>query len=216
IAYQYGQVDLETWHLVEIAELAVQCLSLALQTEGRDDEARRVLEKSLELNHGSVRLRRSLIDLHIKQGRDESAIDLADVIPVAAEGREPLRDAVRGACKAVQKDWMPALGYLQSAYVAGCRDPICLRWLAVTLLSNAQVDAVRPVLHEWQQVEPANAELRLYLAAIEQETSAEAVADPAERQFRVDQGTSAIEAVLPILPIVSQATSADAIAQPEA
>lgn len=215
IAYQYGQVDLETWHLVEIAELTAQCLSLALQTEDRNDEAQTVLEDSLECNHGSLRLRRSLIDLHIQQGRHVSAIDLADAIPLPAEQREPLRDAVRGACKAAQNDWTPALGYLQSAYVAGCRDPICLRWLSVTLLSNAQVDAVRPVLHEWQQVEPTNAELRIYLAAVEQQTSVEAAADSTERQFRVDPGTSTLEGVLPILPIVSQATSADSMTQPK-
>ena len=77
-------------------------------------------------------------------------------------------------------------------------------------------DAARPVLHEWQQVEPTNAELQIYLAVVEQRPSGEAADDTADRQFRVDAGTSTLAGVLPILPIVSQATSADSMAQPDA
>ncbi|HYW79506.1 MAG TPA: hypothetical protein VE890_08005, partial [Thermoguttaceae bacterium] len=65
------------------------------------------------------------------------------------------------------------------------------------------------VLDDWKQVEPTNAELHAYLAAIEQEAFAAEAGDTDERQFRVDQGTSTLEGILPIHPIVSQTTSAD-------
>ena len=225
IAYQYGQVDLETWHLSEIAVLTANGLSLALQTQGQDDEAQTVLEESLECHHDSLPLRRNLINLHIRHGREEQAIDSADPIPLPVDHREPLRDAIRGACKAAVKDWTPALGFLQSAYVAGCRDPICLRWLAVTLLSNGQTEAAKPVLHEWQRIEPASVELHAYLAAVEQEATAgqagsetasvDTDLEPIERHLRVDQGAITLEAASPTFPIVSQTTSIDSTAQPE-
>ena len=217
LAVTHGQVDLGTWHLTELAELAAHALSLALQTQGRDEEARRVLEESLGCHHGSSRLRRRLIDLHVKHGRSDEAIAVSDWFAIAADEREPLRDAIRGACRAAQGDWTPALGYLQSAYVEGCRDPICLRWLSVTLLSNGQIEPARPVLREWRQMEPANAELQAYLAAVEGTSgpadgkglAEQAASDSAARQFRIDPGTTVLEAAPPILPIISQATSAD-------
>ena len=94
------------------------------------------------------------------------------------------------------------MGYLQSAYVAGCQDPLCLRWLAVTLLSNGRTEAVLPVLHRWLEVEPNNAEARRYLEILTQPgQSAGAAEQPAtapvqqkadrQRQLRIDQGSAA-------------------------
>ncbi len=220
-AVKYGQVDLGTWHLTELAEVAADCLSLTLQAQEQDDEARQVLEEALGRHEDSIRLQRRLIDLHVKHGRCEAAIDRADRMAAPPEGREPLHNALRGACKGADEDWTPALAYLQSAYVAGCSDPICLRWLAVTLLSNAQIEAAEPVLLDWQKVEPANIELQAYLAALKQQKAAasQPATEPAAtdlpaddstgRRLRIDQGTSTFEAVPLELPIVSQTSSAD-------
>jgi len=219
-AVKHGQVDLGAWHLAEVAEVAANCLSLLLETQEKFEEARAVLEESLRGNPDSDRLRRRLIDLHVKQGRCDEALGLADRLAVPPEQREPLRNAVRGACRAAARDWTAALGYLQSAYAAGCGDPICLRHLAVTLLSNGQTEAAEPVLKQWQQVEPTNVELQAYLAAIEQHRGAAAgrqspspqqpVADFAERRLRVDQGTTTLEAAPPRLPIITQTSSVEA------
>jgi tetratricopeptide (TPR) repeat protein len=224
-AVKHGQVDLEVWHLAELAEVAADCLNLSLQIQGKDDEARRVLEEALQGNPGSIRLRRRLLQLHVKHGRSDEALRLAGQVPVGPQGCQPLGDAIRGACKAAKQDWTAALGYLQSAYVAGCRDPLCLRWLSVTLLSGGQAEAARPVLAEWQQVEPANAEVQTYLAALErqpgltpreeQPSEAEPPADSAGRQFRIDPGVPVSKVAAPQRPNVSETTAADISAQPE-
>lgn len=182
-AVKYGQVDLETWHLAEIAEMAVVCLSLTQQLANRHEKARASLVEAIHRFPDSVRVRRHLIDLCVKLGRADEALDL--VQPLVADGAlaDPWRNAVRGACMAARKEWLRALGYLQSAYVGGCRDPFCLRWLVVTLISNGQVDAAGPVLDEWLQREPRNAEAIAYRDRMEKDDSA--VADG--KTYRVDQ-----------------------------
>lgn len=223
LAVRHGQVNLQTWHLGELGEVAAGCLNLVLQLQGKDDQARGVLEEALENHPDSTRLRRYLIDLHVKHARCQPALDLVDQIAQRPEQREPLCDAVRGACQAAEQHWTAAMGYLQGAYVAGCRDPICLRWLSVTLLSNGQIDAALPVLNEWQQVEPANVEVQTYLAAIQQpqdvvpdERQASGQDRPKDldrRQLRLDPGGTVLETTPRQLPIVSQNTSADSTAE---
>ena len=211
VAVQYGQVDLEIWHLVELAETAAVCLALAQHVQGQHEEARAVLERCLERHPDSVRVRRRLIDLHVKAGRSEEALAQVELLPIRPQERAPLVSAVRGACEAAAERWTPALGYLQSAYIEGCRDPLCFRWLAVTLLTNGQIEAAKPVLLEWERLEPANRELRAYLAAIRQQR--EAVGDdqqPAdERYLRVDTGVAVMGGAAPQTPIVTQPTSGD-------
>ena len=144
---------------------------------------------------------------------------MAERLAESEDMRQPLCDAVRGACQAIQQQWTAALGYLQGAYAAGCHDPICLRWLSVTLLSNGQIDAARPVLDQWRQLEPSHAELQAYLAAIGQpEAAAPLQWQPSEqdrpddsdgRQLRVDGGATGVETGPLQRPIVSQSSSVD-------
>ncbi len=228
-AVKYGQVDLETWHLTELPEIAATCQHLTLQIEDKDDQARQVLEEALERHPDSTRLRRHLIDLYIKQGRPEEAVASADRLPGSPEERLALQDAIRGACKAANQEWMGALALLQAALTAGCSDPICLRWLAVTLLSNGQLGAAAPVLQLWEQVEPANVELQAYLDVIKQQktTPPESPAqpqpiqpqpiqpqpiqpEPSDRRLRFDMQTTVMEASPPTYPIVSQNASSEA------
>ena len=218
-ALRYGQVDLATWHLKELAEVAAVCLSLTLQLQGSHELALGVLQEALERHADSPRVVRHLIDLHAQHGRCDEALAVAGRLPLAPDQLGLLGAAIRGACKAVEKDWTAALGYLQSAYVAGCHDPFLLRWLSVTLLSNGQIEAAEPVLSHWHQLEPNSAELRTYMAALrqfgeatparQQPAAEQAPGRAGERQFRIDQRTAVPPITLPVSPIATQTLSAD-------
>ncbi|MGQ9574181.1 MAG: tetratricopeptide repeat-containing glycosyltransferase [Thermoguttaceae bacterium] len=211
IAVKYGQVNLETWHLREVRQVAAACLSLVLQLSGQDEAARNVLEGALADHPDSVRLRRYLLDLHVKHGRTQEALDTADRLPVTSQGREALRNAVKGACCAARHEWLAALGYLQSAMAAGCSDPLCLRWLTITLLSNGQPEAAMPVLRLWTEIEPNNQELRAYVAACQtalapaqERPGALTAAEPASVWHRIDPGTTVLQVSPFPMPVISQ------------
>ena len=218
-ALQHGQIDPRTWHLCNLADITLDCLSLVLQVQGKDEEALSLLKEGLACDGDSIRLRRRLLELHTKLGHSDEAVELVRQFPEPPEGHGPLLDAVRGACMAATHNWTPALGCLQSAYVAGCRDPLCLRWLAVTLLSNGQIEAAEPVLREWHELEPTDPELLRYLEAFRQhrQSAATATEQPADasggelpdQQYRVDSGTGVLSASPPQLPVIAQASSLD-------
>ena len=168
LAVGHGQVDPQTWHLSEIGEVSSSCLSLTQQLMGEEDAARASLEEALIRFPNSIRLRRQLLNVLINQGAAEAAMAEFNRLPATMPMREALRCAVRGALLGSQKNWMAALPYLKTAYTAGCRDVICLRWLSVVLLSTGDVAGALPILQEWKMVEPQNAELQAYLAAAEQ------------------------------------------------
>jgi tetratricopeptide (TPR) repeat protein len=209
VAMEHGQINLETWHLADIDEMAASCLSLTLQLQKKDDEAVQVLETVLSGDNRSPRLCRQLLNLYAKHAREQEALALVERLPMGREQQGPMREAVRGAVRSAKQDWTAALGYLQSAYVAGCHDPFCLRWLAVTLLSNGEIAAALPVLQHWRQVEPGNAELAMYLKAIADRMQAaakeEAPTEPA-RQVRFDVPASMANFNLPTSHSAPQAT----------
>jgi len=222
-AIELGQVNLEAWHLAELPDVAASCLALVLQTRGEDDEACRVLDDALARSPGSVRIRRQLVELNVKQRRCEEALRAAEGL-AAGDDRRWLAEAVRGACRAAAKEWTAALALLQGAYVAGCRDPLCLRWLAVTLLSNGAVEAAAPVLEEWQQADPLNPEVQTYLDVVRErratgdseatsatQTAATGAPGGADDQgrYRVDFGSGSNEPSPPFFPVVSRICSAD-------
>jgi Flp pilus assembly protein TadD len=216
-AHRFGMVDLETWHLRELAEVAAVCLGITLQLQGRHAEARHAMEESLRQHPGSARIRRHLIDLHIAQGETDEAVRLADQLPLGAGQRKALRDAVRGACRASRSDWTAALAYLQSAYLAGCNDPICLRWLTVTLVSNGNLAEARTIIKLWLNVEPSNSEAKAYLAAVcqnEVSPAGEAEIQAHARRYRVDAGTSVLDTG-PNLPVpIVQVSSLEPLPEP--
>ncbi len=195
-AVQHGQLNLETWHVAAIRDVATACLSLTLELLGDDEGAIESLQESLAGDAGSIRLRRRLIDLYIKHDRRKEA--LAQVAELPADTPTPggaARTAVRGACLAAQKNWTAARAYLQTAYDAGCRDLLCLRWLSVTLLSIDEVAAAEPILRQWIAVAPGTVEAQKYLEAIaagRQQAGAANVgaasigAEPAKRLLRID------------------------------
>jgi tetratricopeptide (TPR) repeat protein len=182
-AVTHGQINLETWHLSSLREVAVTCLSLSLELLNQDDDACRVLDEALASVGDSPRLRRRLIDLHIKHNRRREALEHVAKLPtdeLPAAQLDAMRTAVRGACLAAKKDWNSARTFLQTAYDGGCRDVICLRWLAVTLISCEQFSAAEPILRQWQAAAPASAEVQKYLGAISAQLSESAAVNARE------------------------------------
>ena len=213
-AVKFGKVNLQTWHLVDIEQVAVAYLSLTLQLDGQPGPACEVLEQGLERFPAAIRLRRQLVDLHIKHARTEKAIEAAEPLLGQEPERAMLCDAIRGACHAARQHWTPALARLQGAYLAGCEDPICLRWLSVVLLSIGQVAAAELIVRHWLNREPGNAEARAYLDVIAREaeppnmaSSPEEGAPRSEQWHRLDPGTSTLDVIPPHSPILTQVLS---------
>jgi len=221
-AVTYGQVDLATWHLSEIAEMGAICLGLSQQLLGKNEESLGVLKEAIDRYPESDRVRRCLLDLLIKLCRTDEAVGLAESMP-KLDDTGSFVDAVRGACKAAGREWIEALGYLQSAYVAGCRDPLCLRWLTVTYLSNGQTEPGETVLQEWLQADPNNAEAKAYAAALLERALAKdllpldtVVQSGQTRNIRIDGAMSVHNVNLPQMPILDAYTnSADTLTQSE-
>lgn len=182
-AYQHGQVDPQTWHLKDINQIAAVCYSLALQLQNNDKMAQKSLEEALDANRKSERIRRHLIELYVKQGHRDKALKLVDQRPLPVAQRESLRSGIRGACLASQNNWPAAKAYLQAAFRAGCRDPICLRWYAVTLVAVGDNSNAKMVLNEWAKVDPANAEVQRLLQTPLNQMPKDSVPD---RSVRID------------------------------
>jgi tetratricopeptide (TPR) repeat protein len=208
-AVDFGQIDPQTWHVPDIHEIAAICLSLTFQMRGNDDECRQVLEQMLARRPESQRVRRHLIDLHVCSDRRKEALAEFDKLPTDTPYREALRSAIRGACLAAKRNWVPAAAYLQTAYSAGCRDLLCLRWLSLTLMSTGQDAAALPVLQAWKTLDPRSAEAARYLDALESaEAKPELVPQPGtaippggSRRLRVDAPSQVIGAALPPLKL---------------
>ncbi len=164
-ALDFGQLDPETWHVHDPSELAASCLVLCLMNMGQDDAARAVADETLARLPEAHRLRRHLIHLHVKHSRSAEALAEVDRLPKTTPCREGLRSAVRGACQAARENWIPALAYLETAHAAGCRDPLGLRWYAVTLLASGNKPQAEAILAEWKAAEPHNGEVDLYIQA---------------------------------------------------
>lgn len=175
---KFGQVNPEIWHLVDIAEVVTICLSLCLQQQQQDDQARDLLEQAIEDRPGQLKLPRHLIDLHIKHGRRQEALALVDLCPGDTGSKEAFRSAIRGACLAVEQNWVAAKAYLQTAYHGGCCEAVCFRWLIVTHLAVGDCRAADKALDAWCDLEPNQVEIERYRQAIEAQRSGRPAAEP--------------------------------------
>lgn len=207
-AYRYGQIDPQSWHVPDIREIAAVCWNLTLQLQEQDEAAFAVLEQALQHMPESPRVRRHLIDLCIKHNRRQQALAQVDLLAAGTPQRTALRGAVRGACLAARQDWPEALGFLQAAHEAGCRDPICLRWLAISLLATGKNTAAEEILRQWSAVDPRSSELQAYLVAAGVSPRPQAPSPPPvfpamqqSRRLRIDSaGVAAGTAVLSSTP----------------
>jgi tetratricopeptide (TPR) repeat protein len=191
---QYGQVNPQVWHLENIAEVAASCYCLSLQVQEKDDEALDGLQQALEQHPASLRLRRQLMDLYVKLGRKDDALAQLALFPPDTPHREVLKSAVRGACLAAEKNWISAVAYLRAAHAAGCRDPLCLRWLTISLVATEEVDQAREVVLQWQEVDPSNPEI----PALKQSLGLQIPATAASR-VRIDGAKITADAEMPHL-----------------
>lgn len=166
-AVEIGEVEPRAPHLKDVRAIAAVSWSLMLQLRGEMEQALDVLRAAVEKFPHARNLARRRLELLVQLGRDVEALACAATVSLGGAGQEALRIGLRGACLAAQGNWIPALTYLRTAYDAACRDPICLRWYAVGLVALGQLDAARPILHEWHEVAPHDAEVRRYLAEFE-------------------------------------------------
>lgn len=230
-AVEHGQIDIQVWHLAEIIETANACWAIALQLQGNNNRAVSVLQDAVARHAGSERLRRRLIELYVRNADTDKALPLVDELPLDDESKTALASAVRGAAQAALGQWLAALGYLQSAYLAGCREPLCLRGLAVTLMSNGQVNEAKPILREWQTIEPENPEPAQYIDAIkkqiivrqssegicidtaagqfDQENVQEAGGHTGTRWHRIDPAAAVLHTDCAQMPIILQTSTVD-------
>ena len=167
MASKHGEVVLEAWHVVDLAEITTVHWALALRLNGQFTEAADVLDESLETNPNSLRLIKHRFDLALQLGQRETTLALIDRLYSDADDKPTLREAVHGVCDAAENNTSQALGRLQAAYARGCREPFALRGLAVVLLTVGQTDVAQVVLAEWAKVDPNNAELRAYAFGVE-------------------------------------------------
>jgi tetratricopeptide (TPR) repeat protein len=193
LSAQHGQVTPEVWHLDGLPEIAHNCYALTLQALGREDEAVQFLQQHLAANPQSARLRRQLLELHVRHARHDEASAVVSAMPRGTSNREALRSAVRGACLAAEQNWVSARTYLETAHRAGCREPLCLHWLAQTYLSLGHNNEAAAILGEWSAVDPLSAELRQTRQAMQQSASASP-----RRELRLDS-TSATKIAAPRL-----------------
>jgi tetratricopeptide (TPR) repeat protein len=172
-AARFGQVDPQTSHLIEIADVAAACHATCQELLGDTDGARHNLETSAAAKPNSQRLSRQLLDFYIRHDCRQEALALADRLAADCPRRDPLRSAVRGACLAAKQNWIPALAYLQTAFGAGCRDPICFRGLWNAYLATGDLQAAGRTLAEWRLHHPDSGEVAGYAAQLTRQTATE-------------------------------------------
>jgi tetratricopeptide (TPR) repeat protein len=168
MAVKHGTIDPATWHVANLPDVAVICWSLVLQLLKESKRAEEVLETALAERPDSLRLRRQLIGLYVKAGRERDALAQCKLLPDNMPFRGQMAGVVRGALLAAAKKSAAALRPLRSAYQAGCRDPLCLRWLAAAQLDLGNLADVEIIVDEWERAEPANMEIAVFRKAATQ------------------------------------------------
>jgi tetratricopeptide (TPR) repeat protein len=165
-AVQHGKVSLDVWHRLRIREIAVTSLALCFRLQVQNDKAIDVLKTNAELVEDKVEFNRHLLDLYIAESMEEAASELAAEIwgDVALDW---IRLVIKGACAAKSGRWDLALAPLEEAHKDGCRDTLCLRWYALTLLALQQFKQAIEILDQWLALQPDNSEAKSYRAAAE-------------------------------------------------
>lgn len=166
-AARFGQIDPELSHLIEVGEMATICHAMCQELLGERDPAVQTLETAIAARPDSPRLRRHLLEMYIRHDRRREALEQVSLLPDDTPHREAMRSAVRGACLAAKENWIPALAYLQTAYGAGCRDAICLRWLVAAHLAADNLNAAGQIVSEWQFHAPHDPEVQKFAAELE-------------------------------------------------
>jgi tetratricopeptide (TPR) repeat protein len=165
MAARQGKIDPTIWHLADLTDVAVTCWCLVLQLLGDITRAEAVLQQAVVDRPDSVRLRRQLIELYAKAGREREAIAQCKLLPDDFPWRKEMPAVVRGAVLVAANKASAGLGPLRQAYHAGCRDLLCLRWLAAANLAVANLTDLELVVAEWERHEPGNLEIAAFRKA---------------------------------------------------
>ena len=207
LAATHGQVDPTTWHMKDIAEIATTCLCLTYQLQGDMNEAIAILKQTLEQRPESLRLRKHYIEILIKKGDREEAMRQFELLPEIPH-REALRSAIRGAMLASQKDFVAAEPYLKTAFSAGCRETLCMRWLVACYFALGRRNNAKPILEAWRTCDPLDAEAIAYENAISNkqtrpnvpslDTMATGISAPKTKQELAAQKTAPPRAISPV------------------
>jgi tetratricopeptide (TPR) repeat protein len=195
-AFQFGRINPLVWHLDEITAIAAVCWARVLALQDCAEQALAVLQLAVKRDENTPRLARALIDLYIEQGRRDDALSQLEHLPIAPADRPALASAIRGAAIASQKNWIGARAYLQSAYDAGCCDPICFRWLGATLVNVGQIAEAAELFEHWRNLQPADAEPRRLLAALPRAKAANGAAPSARKRSRIDAASGGGDSAL--------------------
>lgn len=150
-AYRYGQVVPTTWHLVRAHELATVCYAIGLQLLGQHAAADEIVQTAAGDAADCRRMHRWMIDLHLREGRAYEAQTILMRSGIRASD-EVLEHLVEGARLAIHRQWAAAESRLAAAYTAGCRDPLCMKWLSATWSSLGWRDRAQVLLHEWSNL----------------------------------------------------------------
>lgn len=180
-AIAHGQIDPVTWHLADLADVAVVCLSLIRVQLGDARGAERIVRDALAERPDSVRLRRRLIDLDISSGRRREALQNCRLLAADAPDRSKLPNMVRAALYVGERNFAAGRPILEELHRDGCRDPLCLRWLLVALLGEGDLREAARIAAEWATDDASNLEAAAFLRAI------------AEARGKGDNGTSSAQ-----------------------
>jgi len=167
IAVLHGKVSLDVLHKQCVQEIAIAHLSLIYRITGEQEKAIDLLEGTMNAEPTHSQLARLLIDLYVAQRAEEKLHQFVAHYWGDAE-LDAIREVFTGACRASGGAWRAALVSLENAYRSGCRDPYCLRWYSLCLLSNLRFAEACNILDEWLQVDPTNFEAKTFRFAASQ------------------------------------------------
>lgn len=176
-ALRYGQISLDVWHRRHIREMAAVGLSLIHRLQDNQAKAIQVLESNLDQIEDATECVRYLFDLYIAEFQEFKAHDAAAKV-FEGEELDLMQDVLSGACRASAGAYEAAILPLEAAYADGCRDLLCLRWYALSLISLERFDDAIPIIEEWTASAPESKEAKAYLAAAK---------DPAHFHRIIDQ-----------------------------
>jgi tetratricopeptide (TPR) repeat protein len=197
-AVRHGELNPETWHLADLRQISVMCLAVSLQLQDKPQQAYDALEAALQENARYDRVREMLIDQYVKACHEKEALALVRDMADPGFPRKYIRDMIRGSVAAINKDWNRALELLQPAFMSGCRETLCLRYLTVVLLASGNPQAAEPVLAAWREAQPSSDELPHYEAAVAEFLQAETqlnALEPGDRQIRIDSAQNTLRGI---------------------
>lgn len=160
-AVNYGQMSFDVRHRRHIRDMALIALSNSYRLLGSSRLAMDVLEKHLDSLEEPETVAAQLLDMSISSRQEIKAQQYAALLWNGRDLAE-MRGVVLGAVRAASGAWEAAALPLESAYVAGCRNILCLRWYALTLLALSRFEDALPVLEDWNRADPAGIEAKAY------------------------------------------------------